>query len=53
MKDEQYLYSELTDKILKSFYEVYNSIGIGFEKSIYVNSLLTFHEKSRPKKCDK
>ena len=40
MKDEKYQYSELTDKILKSFYEVYNKVGIGFEKSIYVNSLL-------------
>ena len=40
MKDEKYLHSEMTDKILKSFYEVYNQVGIGFEKSVYVKSLL-------------
>ena len=40
MNDAKYLYSETTDKILKSFYEIYNQVGIGFEKSVYVKSLL-------------
>ncbi len=34
------LYQEITDKILKSFYNVYNTLGVGFLEKVYENSLL-------------
>ena len=39
MKNEKYLHSELTSKILEAFYQVFNKVGFGFEKSVYVKSL--------------
>jgi GxxExxY protein len=33
-------HSEMTDKILQGFYEVYNELGDGFLESVYENSLL-------------
>ena len=39
MKNEKYLHSELTSKILEAFYQVYNKVGFGFEKNVYVKSL--------------
>ncbi len=32
-------HKEITDKILKSFYEVYNELGDGFLESVYENAL--------------
>ena len=32
-------YSEITNKIIQAYYEVYNKLGIGFEKDIYINAL--------------
>ena len=32
-------YKEITDTILKSFYEVYNELGDGFLESVYENAL--------------
>lgn len=34
------LHQEITDKILKSFYNVYNTLGYGFLEKVYENSLL-------------
>jgi GxxExxY protein len=34
-----YKHSELTDKILASFYEVYNTLGYGFLEKVYENAL--------------
>jgi GxxExxY protein len=39
MKESNYLHSELTGKILQSFFHVYNHTGYGFEKLIYIHSL--------------
>ena len=39
MKNEKYLHSELMSKILEAFYQVFNKVGFGFEKSVYVKSL--------------
>jgi len=39
MEDQQYLHSEITGKILKVFFQVFNHLGYGFEKSVYINSL--------------
>ncbi len=33
------LYSEITDKIISSFYKVYNTLGYGFLEKVYENSL--------------
>lgn len=34
------LYKDLTDIILKTFYEVYNQLGYGFLEKVYQNALL-------------
>ncbi|MBC7652622.1 MAG: GxxExxY protein [Deinococcales bacterium] len=34
------IHQEITDKILKSFYNVYNTLGYGFLEKIYENSLI-------------
>ncbi len=34
------LYSELTDKIINSFYKVYNVLGYGFLEKVYENALV-------------
>lgn len=33
------LHEELTDVIIKTFYEVYNELGYGFLERVYLNSL--------------
>jgi GxxExxY protein len=33
------LYQETTDKIIKAFYDVYNTLGYGFPKKVYENSM--------------
>lgn len=37
---EDFLHSDVTGKILQSFYLVYNGLGIGFSKKMYINSLM-------------
>ena len=37
---ENYLHSELTSEIIRSFYKVYNTLGYGFLEKVYQNSLL-------------
>lgn len=34
------LYSEMTDKIINSFYKVYNVLGYGFLEKVYENALV-------------
>ena len=34
-----YLFSESTEKIIKCFYEVYNTLGYGFLEKVYENAL--------------
>ena len=36
---EHYLHKELTDKIIKAFYHVYNELGYGFLENVYQNAL--------------
>ena len=33
------LHQELTERILKTFYDVYNELGYGFLEKVYQNSL--------------
>lgn len=35
-----YLHEELTDKIIRFFYNVYNGLGYGFLEKVYENALL-------------
>ena len=35
-----FLHSEITEKILGSFYKVYNELGYGFLEKVYENSLM-------------
>jgi GxxExxY protein len=35
-----YLYSEVTSKIINCFFKVYNKLGFGFLEKVYQNSLL-------------
>lgn len=40
MQNENHKHSELTDKIIKCFYTVYNQLGYGFLEKVYENALL-------------
>jgi len=35
----EYLHKEITDRIIKCFYEVYNQLGYGFLEKVYENAL--------------
>lgn len=37
---EEYLYQELTSKIISCFYKVYNSLGFGFLEKVYENAMM-------------
>ena len=37
--ESNYQFGEITNKIIQAFYQVYNEIGFGFEKDVYINSL--------------
>ncbi len=39
MKDN-YLHSEISNKIIKAFYTVYNTLGYGFLEKVYENSMM-------------
>jgi GxxExxY protein len=34
-----FLYGDITDQIIKSFYKVYNSLGYGFLEKVYENAM--------------
>ncbi len=36
---DNYKYSDLTEKIIKAFYKVYNTLGYGFLEKVYENAL--------------
>ncbi|RYY65907.1 MAG: GxxExxY protein [Chitinophagaceae bacterium] len=36
---DNYKYKELTDKIIKAFYKVYNKLGYGFLEKVYENAM--------------
>jgi GxxExxY protein len=37
---QDYKYSQLTDKVLKAFYKVYNALGYGFLEKVYENAMM-------------
>jgi GxxExxY protein len=40
MMNENYKYSEITEKIIKAFYNVYNKLGYGFLEKVYERAML-------------
>ena len=36
----KYLYSDITDKIIRCFYNVFDELGAGFLESVYVKALI-------------
>ncbi len=36
----QFKYQEITEKIIKAFYNVYNSLGYGFLERVYENAMI-------------
>jgi GxxExxY protein len=40
MAEENYKHSEVTDKIIKAFYKVYNMLGYGFLEKVYENAMV-------------
>lgn len=40
MINENFKYSEITDLIIKSFYNVYNKLGYGFLEKVYENGMI-------------
>jgi len=39
MNADNYKHSEITGKIIKAFYKVYNTLGYGFLEKVYLNAL--------------
>ena len=39
MKIDNFKHSDLTDKIIKAFYNVYNTLGYGFLEKVYENAM--------------
>lgn len=39
MQNSNYIHPEITDKIIKCFYNVYNDLGFGFLDKVYQNAL--------------
>ena len=39
-ENERFRHSDLTERIIGTFYEVYNELGFGFLESVYENSLV-------------
>ena len=40
MEKTNYLHSDLSDKILKAFFKVYNNLGFGFLEKVYENAMM-------------
>ena len=40
MRERTHLYGDLTEQIIKAFYQVYNTLGYGFLEKVYENALL-------------
>lgn len=35
--DKEYIYKDIADKIIKSYYDVYNYLGFGYLEKVYKN----------------
>ena len=45
--NQDYKYQEITSKIIKAFYNVYNTLGYGFLEKVYENALMIELRKLR------
>lgn len=43
--NENYLYSDITESIIKCFYKIYNKLGYGFLEKVYERAMLIELEK--------
>jgi GxxExxY protein len=50
--DNVYLHQNLTEKIIKAFYNVYNALGFGFLEKVYENAMM-IELQSMNLRCDK
>jgi GxxExxY protein len=41
------LHADITDKIIKAYYKVYNTLGFGFLEKVYENALIIELKKNR------
>ena len=39
MEQHTFLYTEITEKIIKAFYKVYNTLGYGFLEKVYERAM--------------
>lgn len=39
MSNEIFIHTEITEKIIKAFYKVYNTLGFGFLEKVYENAM--------------
>ena len=39
MENDNYKHSDITEKIIKAFYKVYNTLGYGFLENVYENAM--------------
>lgn len=40
ISDDNYKYTDVTQKIIKAFYQVYNTLGYGFLEKVYENEII-------------
>jgi len=52
IKTNNYLHSEITDLIIKAYYNVYNKLGFGFLEKVYENAMMIELQRLNLK-CDK
>ena len=46
MSETKYLHSEITREILRIFYHIYNNLGYGFDKTMYIKAIMIELRKS-------
>ncbi len=47
----QFKYQEITEKIIKAYYNVYNTLGFGFLEKVYENTLMIELCKAKTNFC--
>ena len=45
MVEQTYLHSDITDKIIKAYYKVYNALGYGFLEKVYEKAMMVEFKK--------
>jgi GxxExxY protein len=50
--DRKYFHNELTDRVIRSFYSVYNELGFGFLENVYQNAMFFELKKNQSLKIE-